>query len=130
MFYKEESHLPPFFSLTFRQQLKDARPLGSSFYSMQKYMYVCAKSLQSCLSLCDPMECTPSRLLFSWNSPLQARTLEWSAMPYPRDLPDPGIKPVPLMSPTPAGKFYELPTRATWEVLLNCRPCDLEVSLG
>ena len=66
--HKEESHIPPFFSLTFRQQLKDARLLGSSFYSMQKYTYLCAKSLQSCLSLCNPVDCMPSRLLFSWDS--------------------------------------------------------------
>ena len=69
VFHKEEFHLPPLFSLTFMQQLKDARPLGSSLYSMQKYTYVCAKSLHLCLSLCDPMDCTPSRLLCSWDSP-------------------------------------------------------------
>ena len=30
---------------------------------------------------------------------LQARILEWVAMPYPGDLPDPGIEPESLASP-------------------------------
>ena len=30
---------------------------------------------------------------------LQARILEWVAMPPPEDLPNPGIEPVSLMSP-------------------------------
>ena len=36
--------------------------------------------------------------------------------PPPGDLPDPGIEPVALMSPTLAGGFFT--TSATWEVLL------------
>ena len=42
---------------------------------------------QSCLTFCDPM----ARLLDPWNSP--ARILEWVAIPSPRNLLDPGIKP-------------------------------------
>ena len=34
-----------------------------------------AKSLQLCLSLCDPVDCSP--LSFSVNGILQARILEW-----------------------------------------------------
>ena len=41
---------------------------------------------------------------------LQARILEWVAMPSPGDLPDPGIKP---LSPASAGGFFT--TSATWE---------------
>ena len=46
---------------------------------------------------------------------LQARILEWAAMPSsrPRDLPDPGIKPVALLSQALAGGFFT--TSATWE---------------
>ena len=33
------------------------------------YMMVCAKSLQSCPTLCDPMDCNLSRLLSPWDSP-------------------------------------------------------------
>ena len=42
---------------------------------------------QSCLTFCNPM----ARLLDPWNSP--ARILEWVAIPSPRNLLDPGIKP-------------------------------------
>ena len=38
-----------------------------------------AKSLQSCLTLCDPMDCSPPG--FSVHGILQARILEWAAMP-------------------------------------------------
>jgi len=39
----------------------------------------------------------------------------WSGLPYPPpgNLPDPGIKPVSLMSPVLAGRFFT--TSATWE---------------
>ena len=30
---------------------------------------MCVKSLQSCPTLCDPMDCSPPRLLCLWNSP-------------------------------------------------------------
>ena len=46
---------------------------------------------QSCLTLCNPMDC-------SWpGSPvhgvLQARMLEWVAIPFSGDLPNPGVEP-------------------------------------
>ena len=37
---------------------------------------------QSCLTLCDPMDCTPPGS--SVHGILQARMLEWVAMPSPR----------------------------------------------
>ena len=51
--------------------------------------YVRAKSLQSCPTLCDPVDCSPPG--FSVHGILQARILEWVAMPssggssWPRD---------------------------------------------
>ena len=46
---------------------------------------------QRCLTLCDPVDCTPP------GSPphgmLQSRILERVAIPFPGDLPNPGIKP-------------------------------------
>ena len=45
---------------------------------------------------------------------LQARILEWVATPS-GDLPYPGIKPMSLTSPTPAGRFFTM--SATWEGL-------------
>ena len=53
---------------------------------------MCAKSLQSCLTLCDPMDYNPPSS--SVHGILQARILKWVAMPSSRDLPDLGIQPV------------------------------------
>ena len=53
---------------------------------------VCVKSLQSCLTLCDPMDYNPPG--FSVQGILQASRLEWIAVSFSRDLPDPGIKPM------------------------------------
>ena len=43
---------------------------------------------------------------------LQARILEWVAMPPPGDLPDPGIQPAYLMSPVLADRFFTI--SASW----------------
>ena len=54
------------------------------------YVYVCAKSLQLCLTLYDPVDCsTPGS---SDHGILQARILEWEPCPSLGDLPDPGIE--------------------------------------
>ena len=45
---------------------------------------MCAQSLQSCLNLCDPVDC--SRPGSSVHGILQARVLEWVAMPFSRGL--------------------------------------------
>ena len=51
---------------------------------------------------------------------LQARILEWAAMPSSRDLPDPGIEPVSLMSPASAGRFFTTSaTCACWSHFLE-----------
>ena len=63
----------------------------------------CAKSLQSCPALCRPMDCSLSGS--SVYAILQARILEWVAMPSSRDLPHPGIKPA-SQSPALAGRFF------------------------
>ena len=41
-----------------------------------------AKSLQSCLTMCNPMDCNPPG--FSGHGILQARILEWVALPSSR----------------------------------------------
>ena len=79
-------------------------------------MCVCTKSLESCLILCDPMDCSPPGS--SVHGILQARILEWVAMPSSKDLPDPGVEPESLMSPALAGTF--LNTSAAWEALASC----------
>ena len=47
--------------------------------------------VQSCATLCDPMNCSLPG--FSVHKILQARILEWVAFPTPDDLPDPGTEP-------------------------------------
>ena len=73
-----------------------------------------AKLLQSCLTLCNPRDY--SRPGSSVCGILQAKILECVAMPFPGDLPDPGIEPSSLRSPALAGKFFT--TSATWEAQL------------
>ena len=45
---------------------------------------------QTCLTLCNPMDCSPPDS--SVHGILQARILEWVAIPFSREFPDPGIK--------------------------------------
>ena len=53
---------------------------------------------QSCLTLCNPMDCSPPGS--SVHGILQARILEAkNTFPAPGDLPDPGIEPMSLASP-------------------------------
>ena len=75
---------------------------------------MCAKLLQSCPTLCNPMDCSlPGS---SVHGILQAKILEWVAMISSRGLPNPGIKPTSLMSPALAGEFST--TRATREAYI------------
>ena len=46
---------------------------------------------QSCLILCDPMDCSPP--VSSVHGILQARILEWVAIPFSTGSSNPGIKP-------------------------------------
>ena len=48
------------------------------------------KVAQLCPTLCNPIDFSPPGS--SVHGILQARILEWFAMPFSRDLPDPGIK--------------------------------------
>ena len=57
-------------------------------------MSICKGSMlaaQSRPTLCNPMDCSPPGS--SVHRILQARILEWVAIPSPGDLPNPGIKP-------------------------------------
>ena len=71
----------------------------------------------SCFSrvqLCESMDYSLPG--FSVHRILQARMLEWIAMHSPGDLPDPGIKPMSLKSPSLVGGFFT--TSTTWEGLI------------
>ena len=74
---------------------------------------MCAKLLQSCPTLCNPVDC--GLLGSSVRGVLQARILEWVAFTLPRDLPDPGIELASLKSLALAGGIFT--TSATWEAL-------------
>ena len=75
------------------------------------YNCVSAKTLQSCLTLCNPLDCSPP------GSPVMgfSRQEYWSELScsLPGDLPDAGIEPVFLMSPALAGGLFIMST--TWE---------------
>ena len=77
-------------------QLNILNAATKTWHSKQVYIYVCmcAKLLQSCLTLCDPMDCSPTDS--SVHGILQARILEWLPFPPPGDLrlfPTQGLNP-------------------------------------
>ena len=71
---------------------------------------VCGKSLQSCPTLCDPMDYSPP------GSSIHGilRILEWVAMPI---FPNPGIEPMSLTSSALAGGFFTTSTMGKTESL-------------
>ena len=76
--------------------------------------WVCVKSLQSCLTPCDPMDS-------SCQAPLSMRFSRkdyWNGLPCPPsgNLPNPGIEHESLTLPALAGRFF---TTSTWEASLN-----------
>ena len=77
------------------------------------YIYSCCLVAKSCLTFCDPINCSPPGS--SVHEILQARIWSGLSCPPPWDLPDPRIKAVSLMSPALTGGFFT--TSATWEVL-------------
>ena len=65
----------------------------------------CVHLAQSRLTLCDPINCSPPDS--SVYGIFQARILEWVAISSSsRNLPNPGIKPSSLVSPTLTGGFF------------------------
>ena len=89
---------------------------NSKKYTSYMVTVVCVLNPLSCPTLCDTMHCSPPGC--SLHGILQARILVWIAMPSPRGLPDPGIKPASLTSSSLAGRFFT--TSITWESLVMC----------
>ena len=84
-----------------------------------RMFYLCLCSVaQSRLTLCSPMDCSPPGS--SVHRIFQAGTLERVAISFSCDLPDPGIKPTSLASPTLPGRFFNTgpPGRPLLERLL------------
>ena len=71
-----------------------------------------AKSFQSCLIICNPMDCVAHQVPLSMGF---SRQEYWSGLPCPPpgNLPNPGIEPAFLTSPALTGRFFT--TSATWE---------------
>ena len=83
------------------RQGKDQWVMGKEGISRQ-WVCACVCSVtQSCPILCNPVDCSPPGS--SVHGIFQARVLEWGAISFSRDLPDPGIKPESLRSPALAG---------------------------
>ena len=61
---------------------------------------------QSCLTLCDPMDCSPPGS--SLHGISQARILECDTISFSRDLPDSGIEPTSSGFPALAGGFFTI----------------------
>ena len=72
------------------------------------------KSPQSCLTICDPMDCIAHQAPLSMGFSKQDY---WGGLscPPPGDLPHPGIEPTSLMSAALADGFFT--TRAAWKAL-------------
>ena len=71
-------------------------PFKICFHFSKADLHGCYKSLELCLTLCDPMDC--SSLGFPVHGILQARTLEWVACAPPGDLPSSGMEPISHVS--------------------------------
>ena len=82
-------------------------------YCIYQCIILCmpAKSLQSCLTLCNPMNCSPPGSSVHGDSP--SKNTGWIAVPSPGDLPHPGIEPTSLISPALASESFN--TSTTWE---------------
>ena len=84
--------------------------IGGDLYENSLSGIMCAKSLQSCLTLYNRQ----ASLSMGFSSQEY-----WSGLqcPPPGHVPNPGIKPVSLRSPALAGRFFT--TIATWEAQKN-----------
>ena len=67
-------------------------------------IYMLAKSLQLCPTLCDLVDRSPLGSSVHGSS----RQEYWSGLPgpSPEDMPDPGMEPASLGSPALAGRFF------------------------
>ena len=92
--------------VTFKRQSQQTPHFFSA--GIHKVILLHAKSLQSCLTLCDPMDHSPPGPTVH-GFPRQ-EYCSGLPCPPPRDLPHPGIEPMSLTSPALAGKFFPIST--------------------
>ena len=98
--------LPAFANCFHLVAVSEAAGVGNNFIIpvLLHFTQLCAEWLQSCPTLCDPMDCSFRGSSVHGN--LQAKILEWVAIFSSGDLPDQGIEPVALMAPALAGGFF------------------------
>ena len=90
--------------MTDTEELPAACETVSSPIFVTLLLQLSAAPVLNCFSLCDPMDCSlPGS---SVRGILQARILEWLAISFSRDLPDPGIKPEFPAYPALAGGLF------------------------
>ena len=91
------------------------RCFSTAFY---EWYFVHAKSLQLCLTLCDPMDCSPPGS--SVHGILQARILECVATPFSRGSSQPRDQTASSVAPTPLGHQGSLINDIdSWKFKLN-----------
>ena len=88
---------------------------SSSSFFLRKYLYICVCVL-SCFS---HVQLFATLRTGACQAPLSmgfSRQEHWIGLscPSPGDLPDPGVEPMSLMSPTLVGRFFT--TSAAWEI--------------
>ena len=111
----EEVHLyrDPFYLLA--EELEILTPKSRFLKAKRRFLwglaYTHAQSLQSCPTLCDPMDHNPPSSYV--HGILQARILQWVAMPSSRGSSWPRDQPESLTPPALAGGFFT--SSATWE---------------
>ena len=86
---------------------------------MHTYVRACVLTHLNHVGLCEPMDCGPPGS--SVHGILQARILEWFAMPFSRRPSRPMVDPTSLMSPALAGGFFT--TSATSDALCKDKDC-------
>ena len=94
-------------------------------------MWVHVQSLQSFMTLCDPMDCVAHSPGSSVHGILPVRILEWVSCPPLGDLPNPGIEPASPESPALEGWFFI--TNAIWEALtfyISCCISDTGLNIS
>ena len=84
---------------------REAHFICSSVYMLTPRTCMHAKSLQSCLTLCDLMDCKPTRLLCPWDSPGKNTRVGCYAL-LQEILPTQESNSKMLMSPMLAGGFF------------------------
>ena len=96
-------------------------------FDCKSYICVHAKLLQSCLTLCNPMDCIPSDS--SVHEISQARILKWVVISSSGASSDPWIKPMSLAAPELQGGRWILYRWATREArILYIHSCLLLLS--